>query len=263
MRLIVFTDLDGTLLDHGDYSYSAAMPALQALRAQDIPLILASSKTAAEIAPLHAELGLGDWPIIVENGAQRVTPGANMHDRSAYERLRGVLFELPTELRAPYRGFGDMTDQEVAEFTGLPPEGARLARLRNFTEPGVWSGDDAGLTAFLAALDAKGIAARRGGRFLTLSFGGTKAQQMAGIMADLSRDTAIALGDAPNDTEMLETADYGVIIRNDRGQGIPALPGETTGTIIRSEAPGPAGWNACVLTLLDRLGYSKRADRHG
>ena len=94
-------------------------------------------------------------------------------------------------------------------------------------------------------------------------FGGTKAQQMAGIMADLGRDTAIALGDAPNDTEMLETADYGVIIRNDHGQGIPALPGETTCTIIRSEAPGPAGWNASVLSLLDRLGYSKRADRHG
>ena len=87
--------------------------------------------------------------------------------------------------------------------------------------------------------------------------------QMAGIMADLGCDTAIALGDAPNDTEMLETADYGVVIRNDHGQGIPALPGEARGTIIRSEAPGPAGWSACVLTLLDRLGYSKRADRHG
>ena len=263
MRLIVFTDLDGTLLDHGDYSYGAALPALQALRAQDIPLILASSKTAAEIAPLHEALGLGDWPIIVENGAQRVTPGAAMHDRSPYERLRSLLEDLPAALRACYRGFGDMTDTEVAKITGLPPDAARLARRRNFTEPGVWSGDEPRLTALLAELEARGIEARRGGRFLTLSFGGTKAGQMAGIMADLGCDTAIALGDAPNDTEMLETADYGVIIRNDHGQGIPALPGESRGTIIRSEAPGPAGWNACVLMLLDRLGYSKRADRHG
>lgn len=263
VRLIVFTDLDGTLLDHGDYSYSAALPALQALRAQGIPLILASSKTGAEIAPLHHALGLGEWPIIVENGAQRVIPGADMDDRSIYERLRGALDELPAELRTCYRGFGDMTDAEVAGITGLPPEGAALARLRNFTEPGVWSGDEAGLSAFLSALDEKGIAARRGGRFLTLSYGGTKAQQMASIMADLGCDTAIALGDAPNDREMLETADYGVIIRNDHGPGIPALPGETTGTILRSEAPGPAGWNACVLRLLDRLGYSKRANRHG
>ncbi|MBY6006334.1 HAD-IIB family hydrolase [Salipiger bermudensis] len=260
MRLIVFTDLDGTLLDHGDYSYSAAMPALDALRAQGIPLILASSKTAAEIAPLHDALGLGDWPIIVENGAQRVTPGADMHDRSVYARLRRLLDDLPADLRTSYRGFGDMTDDEVAEITGLPLAGARLARLRNFTEPGIWSGDESDLAAFLAALEAKGIAARRGGRFLTLSFGGTKAQQMAGIMADLGRDTAIALGDAPNDTEMLETARYGVIIRNDHGQGIPALPGETDGTIIRSEAPGPAGWNACVLALLDRLGCNGRAE---
>jgi len=27
-RLIVFTDLDGTLLNHGDYSWEAARPAL-------------------------------------------------------------------------------------------------------------------------------------------------------------------------------------------------------------------------------------------
>ena len=132
MRLIVFTDLDGTLLDHGDYSYSAALPALQALRAQGIPLILASSKTGAEIAPLHHALGLGEWPIIVENGAQRVIPGADMDDRSIYERLRGALDELPAELRTCYRGFGDMTDAEVAAqlagIYGVPTDGWQLLR---------------------------------------------------------------------------------------------------------------------------------------
>ena len=45
--LLVFTDLDGTLLDHEDYSYAAANEALAELRSRRIPLILCSSKTAA------------------------------------------------------------------------------------------------------------------------------------------------------------------------------------------------------------------------
>ncbi|APZ54742.1 HAD-IIB family hydrolase [Salipiger abyssi] len=259
MRLIVFTDLDGTLLDHSDYSHDAAQPALDALQEHKIPLILASSKTAAEILPLHQELGLGDWPIIAENGAARIAPGAAETDRAAYARLREILATLPDDLRAPFRGFGDMSDAEVAEITGLPPAAAALARQRNFSEPGLWQGPPERLDAFLAALKAHGVTARRGGRFLTLSFGGTKAQQMAGIMADLGANTAIALGDAPNDVEMLEQADHGVIIRNDHGKGIPTLPGETAGRITRSAQPGPEGWNTAMLALLDRLGMNGRA----
>ena len=68
-RVIVFTDLDGTLLDHESYGYAPALPLLSRLRAAGIPLILASSKTAAEIAPLRADLGFADCPAIVENGA--------------------------------------------------------------------------------------------------------------------------------------------------------------------------------------------------
>ncbi len=253
MRLAVFTDLDGTLLDHGSYSYAAAQPALAALNARDIPLILASSKTAAEIAPLHADLGLGDWPAIVENGADRISPGALSEDAPDYEKLRAALADMPDHA-THFQGFGDMDAEEVARVTGLPLEGAALARKRRFTEPGLWSGSDAEQDAFLEALAEQGIHARKGGRFLTLSFGGTKAQQMAGIMTDLGCDTSIALGDAPNDIEMIETATRGVIIRNDHGNGIPPLPGEQTGRIRRTALPGPEGWNAAILDLLDDLG---------
>lgn len=253
MRLIVFTDLDGTLLDHASYSHAAADPALKALSDRDIPLILASSKTAAEIAPLHRDLGLGDLPMIVENGAARVDPSAGVEaDRSAYLRLRAALDALPQILRHPYTGFGDLSDDEVAEITGLSPDNAALARKRAYTEPGLWSGDEPTLERFLAALSESGIIARRGGRFLTLSFGGTKAGQMQTIMQALGRDTAIALGDAPNDVEMIEQAAYGVIVRNDHGADIPPLPGEKTGRIRRTSQPGPLGWNAAVLEILQQ-----------
>ena len=49
-RLIVFTDLDGTLLDHDDYSFEAARPALAKLETLNIPVILTTSKTATEVS---------------------------------------------------------------------------------------------------------------------------------------------------------------------------------------------------------------------
>jgi len=47
--MVVFTDLDGTLLRHEDYSWLPAGPALAELRRRRIPLVIASSKTRAEI----------------------------------------------------------------------------------------------------------------------------------------------------------------------------------------------------------------------
>lgn len=254
MRLAVFTDLDGTLLDHASYSHAAATPALDALRARDAVIVLASSKTAAEILPLHAELGLGDAPIIAENGAALVHPGDKMSaDSGDYTKLRAALDGLPADLRSHFRGFGDMSTDEVAQDTGLPPEAAALARQRLYSEPGRWSGSDDQRSAFQQALAAQGITARHGGRYLTLSYGGTKAGQMAAIIAQRHPEVTIALGDAPNDIEMIEAADHGVIIRNDHGPGLPVLAGEATGRIRRTQAEGPAGWAEAILDLIADL----------
>ena len=255
-RAVVFTDLDGTLLDHESYSWDAAVPALEALKAAGVPLVLASSKTAAEIADLHADLGLAEIPAIVENGAGLFRPGEEEDDDNAYRSLRRALEVLPKELRVFFRGFGDMSAFEVADITGLSRDAAALARTRQHSEPGLWAGDAATLEAFVAALGAQGIAARRGGRFLTLSFGATKADRMAEIATALGATTSLALGDAPNDVEMLEAADTGVIVKNDHAPPLPRLTGEAA-RITRTEAPGPAGWNLAVLDWLGALDQNR------
>jgi mannosyl-3-phosphoglycerate phosphatase len=253
--LIVFTDLDGTLLDHHDYAWQAAAPALDRLRELRIPVIIASSKTAAEIAPLRAEIGIADCPAIVENGAGLLPPGKRAEGPAPdYARLRAALDDLPGELRARFTGFGDMTDEEVARITGLPRPAAALARQRSFSEPGLFDGNADRREALTAALAERGVTARYGGRFLTLSFGGTKADRMADIAASYGTPETVALGDAPNDVEMLATADHGVIIANPSGRPLPPLAGETGGRICRSEKPGPAGWNTEILRLLSTKG---------
>lgn len=252
-KLVVFSDLDGTLLDHNDYDFTPARPALDRLAALQVPLVLASSKTAAEIAPLQAALGLGKTPAIVENGAAIFWPDEPRWAGDGYQSLRATLALLPPVLRRQFIGFGDMDTEAVAEVTGLDPESAGRARQRQHSEPGVWTGSPADERAFIAALARHGIFSRRGGRFLTLSQGATKADRLAELARALGADTTLALGDAPNDAEMLEAADHGVIVRNDHGPGIPPLAGEKTGRITRTARQGPAGWNEAVLAFIEQF----------
>jgi len=73
MLKIVFTDLDGTLLDHHTYDYSPALPALAKLQERQIPLVFCTSKTAAEMIPFRTEIENVD-PFIVENGGGTYIP---------------------------------------------------------------------------------------------------------------------------------------------------------------------------------------------
>jgi mannosyl-3-phosphoglycerate phosphatase len=253
--LIVFTDLDGTLLDHDSYSPAAAEPALAQLRAAGVPVVLATSKTAAEVAPLRERLGFAHVPAIVENGAGLLEPGTEAPPGDRYKDLRGALDTLPADLRAGFEGFGDWAPEGIADRTGLPPEQAARAAKRKFSEPGLWTGSAADKERFLGALAARGITAREGGRFLTLSFGGTKAERMEEILARYGHPFSVALGDAPNDIEMLERADLGIIVANPHRAPLPPLRGEAEGRIRRTALPGPAGWNDAVLqVMVERTG---------
>ncbi|MEL7175622.1 MAG: HAD hydrolase family protein [Pseudomonadota bacterium] len=251
--LIVFSDLDGTLLDHHSYRWDAATPALTALADRGALLVLSSSKTAAEIEVLQDEIGLPGAPAIVENGAGVIGLPSHPQSDGVYDELRAALEALPAQLRAPFEGFGDISARTLAQRTGLSVDAAIKAKARRFSEPGHWHGDAATRTAFLEALGAKGFIGRQGGRFLTLSKGRTKADAMADLVAFYRPKHTLALGDAPNDIEMLEAADHGVIVANPDGPDIPRLEGEGSQQIRRTTLPGPAGWSNAVLEWLAHL----------
>lgn len=252
--MIIFTDLDGTLLDHQTYRFDAAQPALDALKARHIPLILASSKTAAEIAPLQQQLGI-DAPAIVENGAGIFWPDMAADHHEQYQKIQQALAAIPSNLRACFKGFADMGVNGIMAATGLSEHAAKLAGDRAYSEPGLFSGTKEQREAFLQELAPFGIQATQGGRFFTLSFGATKADQMQKIIAhfqaqDHRAAPSLALGDAPNDLSMLEAADYGVIVLNKAHDTLPTLKGEHDGTISRTDKEGPEGWNAAILSFL-------------
>lgn len=262
--IAVFTDLDGTLLDHETYGYAPAKPLLAELVGRGIPVVLTSSKTPAELLALRAEMGLEASPAICENGAGVLPPGAEtLPDRTAWQQLRATLDEFDPALRAGFRGFGDMTLEELCQATGLALEAAALARTRAFTEPGLWLGSEEDRAAFVSALAARGITAREGGRFLTLGPPTTKADTMARVARSLGARRTIALGDAPNDVEMLEAASRGVVVPNPHRAPLPPLKGEDSGRIIRANTPGPAGWSRALRQVLSEMAPETKGDARG
>lgn len=263
-KLLIISDLDGTLLNHENYRWQAAAPALERLDQSGIPLILNSSKTAPEIRKVRRELG-NTAPFIVENGAAVVVP-ANTFGNSGEEVMNfgasrsEVLSVLAAQRRAGarFRGFEDMSAGELASLTGLDECSATMAKDRLGTEPLLWEGTDSELAEFQSALTAQNLRLVQGGRFfhaMGIFDKADGAHFLLGKYREQCGDQpviAIALGDSPNDQRMLESADIPVVIRGVHSDEVQ-LP--SAKHAMRSLKPGPEGWNECVLNLLFEYGY--------
>lgn len=239
---VLFTDLDGTLLDHHTYRPGPALPALRRLRRAGVRVLPATAKTLAEVRQINEDLGPFDGAI-VENGAA-VALGPSLDEVIAlgqpYQLVRRLLAEAAAEAGARVRGYGDMTADEVAAETGLSPAEARRARARQWSETFVLtSGDPA---AVAAALERRGLRAVRGARFLTAMGDHDKGEAARLVLGRLRRDgravRSWAVGDAPNDADLLAAVDHPLLVRAGHGGwadlGVPGL--------VRLDGVGPAGW---------------------
>lgn len=265
-RLVIFTDLDGTLLSERTYSWSAARPALRRLARLRVPLVFCSSKTRAEILFWRRRLDNGH-PFISENGGGIFIPrgyfpglqGLPLTDGLAtialgipYARLREEFSALRQKLGAGVQGFGDMTIAEISTLTGLPRAQAALARQRDFDEPFIFTaGSDA---RFLRAIEAAGRHWTRG-RLQHLMGAHDKGRAVRLLIERFARQgkavASAALGDALNDLPMLQAVDHAFLVR--RGDGGFASGVDFPG-LTRTRGAGPAGWNEAVMALLDGLG---------
>ena len=87
MNKVVFTDIDGTLIDINTAHYGKKTKGLiSSLKEKNIPLILASAKTWLEQNKIREDLGLFD-PFIVENGGAIVIP-KDYFDDSALKNIQ-------------------------------------------------------------------------------------------------------------------------------------------------------------------------------
>ena len=268
--LIVFSDLDGTLLDHHTYSFEDARPALERLRAADVPLILCTSKTRAEIAPLREALG-NTHPFIGENGGAVFIPagyfpfalsGTERRDGldviavgDPYPDLVAALVRASRSSGVAVRGFADMTDADVAAVTGLSIDAARLARQREFDEPFEILEPDR-TDDLLAAIARERKRWTVGGRFHHIMGASDKAAAVRLLITLYRRQhgavTTVGLGDAPNDAGFLAEVDRPIAVVSPHVDELLARVPHARVT----QRTGPAGWNEAILDLLSALANS-------
>ena len=265
---LIFTDLDGTLLDHESYSAKPAdLLIAQITRGSIGSVVPITSKTRAELQLLQETVPLKATISVTENGSvihipqdhpfEAGTGSQNIVSGRGYTEILEQIDALPPVLRQQIRGFADMSAAEVSNATGLGLQEALLAKQRDASEPFLWSGSDAALQELEQIMADADIRIQRGGRFYHFTGDANKAQAMARIKAGFvdrqnghSELISIALGDGPNDLEMIESADRGVIMPNPGGVSIHSSKSH----VRVAPAPGPQGWVLAVRELFSELG---------
>ncbi len=269
-RLVIITDLDGTLLDQESYSYEASLPAVRKLLSRKIPLVLCSSKTRAEIVLLWQELALKD-PFISENGGAIYLlfryfpfPVLGLKSKGPFEALelgtdifllRQALLETARSCDARVKPFGTMSLGEITTITGLRTDQAVLASQREYDEPFlVESKDPEGL---FAALRKKGLEVTSGDRFHHLTGGHSKGEAVRRILNLYHRQygsiISVGLGNSANDLPFLVQVDRPILIKNPDGswdqQVVEKMP-----AIERTDGIGPNGWREAIEKILGDTG---------
>jgi mannosyl-3-phosphoglycerate phosphatase len=260
MKWVVFTDLDGTLLDPVTYSYEKSLHGIMQLKSKDIPMIFCSAKTRAEQEIYRRELGVFH-PFIVENGGAVFIPQAyfpfsfdyhkTVNDLlvielgSPYKEIRRLLVEVREEGKFHFRGFGDMTVEEVAQETGLDIESANLAKQREYSETVKFdSGEE--LHKILKELGKLGLTWTHGGRFYEVMGKNDKGKAVK-LLINLygkmwNGVKSVGLGDSLSDLSMLSLVDVPILVQKKDGSwedvDLPHLR--------KVPGIGPEGWSEAI-----------------
>ena len=261
MKHLIFTDLDGTFLNHHNYSFEESFEALQKIKEMGIPLIFTTSKTKAEVEQLQQHVGISE-PFIVENGAALFIPkgyqGFDYASLRDYEDKKVLVFgQSYAKVLEFYRlykeeftmlGFSEMSDTKIAKLTGLDQSSVLLAKQRDFTEPFILK-DETKLEELQGLALCYQLKITKGGRFYHL-MGELQDKGIAVIETIELFETfykekvqSIALGDSQNDVEMLGSVDVPILIQKHDGSYLETpLP-----HIQKSSHIGSKGWNEMVL----------------
>lgn len=267
-KIIVFTDLDGTLLDHSTYSFGEAEKALKSLRERNIPLILCSSKSRDEIKIYREKLSNNE-PFISENGGAIFIPEGYglkcefdkiddgylvVEIGYEYKTLIDAFEKVKKNTGVKLKTIMEFTVDELVRLTGLSKEEARFAQKRDYILPFIIDGEQEDVEHIKRDIQSLGLNYTEGVRFVYLMGGNDKGKAVR-ILVDIfrknfpeSKIVTVGLGDSLNDLPMLEAVDKAVLVQKKSGNYEERIKIEG---LVYADGIGPTGWNKAVLGLFN------------
>lgn len=264
MKKIVYTDLDGTLLDLKSYSFMQSIGAIERLKSAGVPVIFCSSKTRKEQEFYRKSLEL-NTPFIVENGSAIYIPKGyfskpipyNTYQTDEYDviclgksvnKIRELLLKRRRELELVFDIYEDLPAEEVSMITGLDMKSARRAMQRDYSETILRGETSERLYEFL---EAEGFQSIPGSKFETViskSANKGKAVEILNELfkAEYGQIESFGIGDSRNDAEMLEAVQKAFLVQRPNGQWA-----DVENAFVKVvNGIGPKGWVKVVEQIL-------------
>ena len=256
--LWVVSDVDGTLMDHS-YDLTPAKETIKTLQKLSIPVILCTSKTAAEVKVIRKELNLTD-PYIVENGA--AIYGESLKKANGeiilgkkYEFLEEILNLISKEIDYKLTPLNNLTDLEATQLTGLEGPSLNLMRDRHwsmpFINPPSFLEDKINICSKKFKVDI--FKGNRMSHLLSTNSNKGKAINTLKKYSNIKDIQIIGLGDSPNDLPLLLNSDFKIVIPGIDGPNLNLLDQLKNFEFTLASEPNGYGWKNEINKLINKL----------
>jgi len=259
-KILIFTDLDGSLLHRDTFKFDEIKDYLKILLSQGIFIIPNTSKTEKEILEFNNELG-SDLPYISENGA--AINGLNLLNSNLPKELilsrekdnLIKIFEnsIPVNLQNKCKWLSEMDKNKQSLIFGLGDEKLKMALDRKYTIPFLFEGNKNEKNELFRILKSENLAAQEGGRVINLTDKVNKAKALNVFVRFFKKNNknvkTIAVGDNYNDLDMLKTSDFPCLVFNDKFT-LDEIP---INNITITNKPSPEGWADVIKKALVKI----------
>lgn len=233
MQKVIFTDIDGTLLDSYFPDLNKAKKLVEKTLKNGIHLILCSSKTELEQDLIRSNIHLKE-PFIVENGGATIIPlgyfkkskfnhSKKFQNKYIIEtggssfKIRSLLKKIRTKHKINFKGTSDLSIAELSKITKLSEDYAKRMIKRKYSETIVQI-DSKDMAYFVTNLEELGLKVIPGGQYFDITLGndkGTAAKILMEIFRKEYENDVIffGIGDSKNDESMLSLMNHSILVQ--------------------------------------------------
>ena len=261
--LVIFTDLDGSLLHRDTFKFDSIKDYIKSLVNSGITIIPNSSKTEVEIEKFNEELGI-ELPFISENGSliqglnliNRNFPNKIILSRQKEELIKIFDNKVPEKIRNKCFRISKMDKKKQEKIFGQKGDQLKDALDRNYTSPFVFNGEKTEKNELLKVLNSNSLTLQEGGRVTNLCDNVNKIKSMNRVIKIIKKTEekikTIAVGDNYNDLDMIKNSDVPCLVFNDQFK----LDQINIDNLIFSNKPSPEGWADVIKKALAKLSYN-------